>query len=91
MPRSFRGILPNGQSFRLLWDSANVTWANYYASLRNFLASNGVSEIPSEESVQDFMCQSAPLGCTGDPQFHAQAQHVPQQTVIPCSTCGKRY
>lgn len=91
MPRSYRGTLPNGSSFRLPWDSATVAWPNYYASLVTFLQQNGVTAIPSESDVQDFICQSAPQGCIGDPNFHAPAQHQAHSQTIPCSTCGKRF
>lgn len=90
MPRSYRGILPNGNAFRLPWDSATVAWSNYYQSLRTFLSQNGVTALPSEADIMDFMCQSAPQGCTGDPTFHAAPFHQ-QATTIPCSTCGKRF
>jgi hypothetical protein len=91
IPRSFRGTLPNGSPFRLLWDSGTVVWSNYYQSVRSFLSSNGVTNLPSEEEIQNFMCQGASAGCTGDPNFHAPSQVAQTHHHQPCSTCGKRY
>lgn len=89
MPRSYRGTLPNGSPFRLLWDGCTVRWANYYASVVKFMQDNG-APVPSEEDVQDFMCRSAPQGCTADTSFHAQPNSH-QPSFQPCSTCGKRF
>lgn len=86
IPRSYFGTLPNGQSFRILWDNAIQSWESYYDGLRKTLESNGVSPIPSAEDVQDFMCQHVTQGCVGQPP-----DELPRQAVQPsggCASCG---
>jgi len=88
IPRSYYGVLPNGEKFRIPWDNGIQSWESYYAMLRATLIQNGVTP-PSEEETQDFMCRQAAVGCTGDPPDFTPTY----QTQKPggCSSCGKQF
>ena len=88
LPRSYQGRASERQSVRLLWDSATVEWSNYANSVRSFLASNGVTNLPSDEVIQDFMCQGAPAVALEIKTFTRPRTSLRRITTNPARPAG---
>jgi hypothetical protein len=80
---------PTGK--RIEWRADTVMFNQFVALVWSYCDQNGI-ERPTEEALEDLMCQQSPArDCTGDANYH---QPVSQKRVASgrsgeCKTCGR--
>lgn len=83
-PKSFGGVLANGQPFRIPWDSSQVPYGGFYSKVVKFHTDNNLP-VPTTEQVQTHICQQIPASwCNGGQNFSR-----PAPVKKPCKTCGR--
>lgn len=85
IPKSYKGTLPNGEEFKVVWRN-NVPFGVFYGEVVRFHNDNGMTP-PDAAFIEDYICRRLPNHwCVGNDVFIA-----PAPVAKPCAGCGKRW
>lgn len=84
--KSWSGTLPNGDPFRIPWDSVRQPYGSFYSQVVRFHTDNNLP-IPSDAEVQAKICSQLPKHwCVNGGENYVP----PAPARIPCPGCGGR-